>query len=81
VQQHVFDDGVGALAVLHDLVEIVAQSVRQFGNLAAYPLIERRALEDLSQLIDQLGGDTREIVDEIQRVLDFVSDPGSLLAQ
>ena len=31
VQQHVLDDRVGALAVLHDLVEIVAQGVRQFG--------------------------------------------------
>jgi hypothetical protein len=31
VQQHILDDGVGALAVLHDLVEIVAQGVRQFG--------------------------------------------------
>jgi hypothetical protein len=31
VQQHVLDDGVCALAVLHDLVEIVAQSVCQFG--------------------------------------------------
>ena len=31
MQQHVLDDGVGALAVLNDLVEIVAQGVRQFG--------------------------------------------------
>jgi hypothetical protein len=27
VQQHVLDDRIGALAVLHDLIEIVAQSV------------------------------------------------------
>ena len=31
VQQHILDDGVGAFAVLHDLVKIVAQGVRQFG--------------------------------------------------
>ena len=31
MQQHVLDDGVGALAVLHDLVEIALQHI---GNLA-----------------------------------------------
>jgi hypothetical protein len=31
LQQHVLDDGVCALAVLHHLVEIVAQGIRQFG--------------------------------------------------
>ena len=35
VQQHVLDDGVGAFAVLNDLVEIVAQGVRQFGYFSA----------------------------------------------
>ena len=35
VQQHVLDDGIGALAVLHDLVEIAAQCVRQFVNFSA----------------------------------------------
>ena len=29
VQQHVLDDGIGALAVLHDLVEIALQRIRQ----------------------------------------------------
>ena len=32
VQQHVLDDRICTLAVLNDLVEIIAQSVRQFGN-------------------------------------------------
>src|SRR6516165_946989 len=32
VQQHILDNGVCALAVLNDLVEVVAQSVRQFGD-------------------------------------------------
>ena len=35
VHQHILDDGVGAFPVLHDLVEIVAQSVRQFGDFGA----------------------------------------------
>ena len=34
VQQHILDDGVGALAVLHDLVEIVAQGVSQFSDFS-----------------------------------------------
>ena len=33
VQQHVLDDGIGALAVLHDLVEIALQRIRQFVDL------------------------------------------------
>ena len=35
VQQHVLDDGVGALAVLYDLLEVVAQGVREFGYFSA----------------------------------------------
>ena len=35
MQQHVLDDGICTLAVLHDLVEIVAQSVREFGYFTA----------------------------------------------
>ena len=34
VQQHVLDDGIGTLAVLHDLVEIAPQCVRQFVDLS-----------------------------------------------
>jgi hypothetical protein len=33
------------------------------------------------QFIDQFGRDTGEIVDEIKRVLDFMCDPGSELAE
>ena len=75
-----FDDGVGALAVLHDLVEIVAQGVRQFGYFTANPLIERRALEGLPQLIDQFDRDTREVVHEVKRILDFVGYASGKLA-
>ena len=33
------------------------------------------------QFIDQFGRDTREVVDEIERVFDFMSDPGGKLAE
>ena len=34
MQQHVLDDRVGALAVLHDLVEIAVQHVHNLVNLS-----------------------------------------------
>jgi hypothetical protein len=34
VQQHVLDDRVGTLAMLDNLIEIVAQRVRKFGNFS-----------------------------------------------
>jgi hypothetical protein len=81
VQQHILDDSVCALAVLHDLVEIVAQSVRQLSYFTANPLIERRALERLPQLIDQFSRDARKIVDKVEWILDFVGDSGGQLAK
>ena len=45
VQQHVLDDGICAFAVLHDLVEIAPQRVRQFVDFGARLLIERDALQ------------------------------------
>ena len=43
VQQHILDDGVGAFAVLNDLVEIVAQGVRQFSDFTARLIIARHS--------------------------------------
>ena len=45
VQQHVLDDGIGALAVLHDLVEIALQRIRQFVDFSARFIVERYALQ------------------------------------
>ena len=81
VQQHVLDDGIGTLAVLHDLLEIAAQHVRQLVDLLARLVVDRQALHDALQLVDQLARDGREIVDEIERVLDLVRDAGSELTE
>ena len=73
---------VGALAVLHDLVEIALQHVRQLVDLG--PQSSRRAarsLERLPQFVDQLARERGEIVDEVQRVLDLVRDAGGELAE
>ena len=40
VQQHVLDDGIRALAVLHDLVEIALQSIHNVADLAAQLFVE-----------------------------------------
>ena len=81
MQQHVLDDAIGTLAVLHDLLEIAAQHVRQLVDLLARLVVDRQALHDALQLVDQLARDGREIVDKIERVFDLVSDAGGELTE
>ena len=76
VQQHVLHDGVGALAVLNDLVEITLQRVREFNNLRTFVIVQGRSLNGVSQLLDKFNRNSRKIVDEIQRVLDLMRDTG-----
>ena len=47
MQQHVLDDGIGALAVLHDFFEIAAQHVGQLGNVGARLVVDGNAREHL----------------------------------
>jgi len=54
VQQHVPDDGIGTLAVLHNLVEVAPECVHQFGNLTALLFSDVQIRERLSQLINHL---------------------------
>ena len=72
---------VGALAVLHDLFEIALQHLRQLVDLFARLVVERGRLEHVVQFVDQFGRQRREIVDEIERVLDLVRDAGGELAE
>src|SRR6516165_1815815 len=81
MQQHVLDDGVRALAMLNDLVEVVAQSVRQFGNLSTRLRGDFYAVQRLAQFVDQFSRDSREIVDKVERVLDLLSDTGGELTK
>ena len=76
MQQHVLDDRIGALAVLHDLVEIALQHIRDLGDLCAQLAVKVRAAKRLPQFVDEFDRDGREIVDEIERVLDLVRDTG-----
>ena len=81
MQQHVLDDRIGALAVLHHLFEIALEHLRQFVDLFADLVVERRRLEHVVQLVDQFRRQRREVVDEIERVLDLVRDAGGELAE
>ena len=81
MQQHVLDDRIRPLAVLHDLLEIAFQRVGQFGDFGARGVIDFHFGQFLLQFVDQLDRQRGEIVDEIERVLDFVGDAGGQLAE
>ena len=81
MQQHVLDDGVGALAVLHDLFEIVLQHAGQFVDFSADLAVHRDRLEHVIQFVGQFRRQRREIIDEVERVLDLVRDAGGELAE
>ena len=48
MQQHVLDDGVGSLAVLHDLIEVVAKGVGQFIDLRTRRFVDMSPREERS---------------------------------
>ncbi len=53
----------------------------KFVDLLPYLVVEHGRCEHLVQLVDQFPRQRREIVDEIERVLDFVRDAGGELAE
>src|SRR5512143_128439 len=81
MQQHVLDDGVGPFAVLLDLVEVSSKRLHQFVDLSAGFLVEVTSLQSLPELIEQLCRERGEIVYEIERVLDLVSDTSGQLTE
>ena len=81
MQQHVLDDGVGALAVLSDFFEIVLQHAGQFVDFFADLAVHRDRLERVIQLIGQFCRQRGEIIDEVERVLDLVRDPSGELTE
>jgi hypothetical protein len=81
MQQHVLDDGVGPLAVLNDLAETVAQCIGQFCDFGSRLVVGRHPPERLLQIVDQLDRNAREVVNEVERVLDLMGDTRSQLAK
>jgi len=54
-KQHVLDDGVSALTMLDHLFEVGLQHLRQFADVTAHLLIERRWSQGIVQFVDQFG--------------------------
>ena len=54
MQQHVLDDRIGALAVLHDLVEIALQHIRDLTDFGAHLVVKMNAAKGFAQFVDQL---------------------------
>ena len=55
VLQHVFHDGVGALAMLNHLFEVGLQYLRQFVQFPARSRVERRLSKHIVHFSDQFG--------------------------
>ena len=81
--EHAGDDAVGAAAVLGDLAEIAGQCGDELVDVGAHIGAERCHCggRRLLQFVEQLDRQTGKVVDEIQRVLDLVRDPGGELAE
>ena len=77
--QHARDDAIGPLAVLGDLFEIAGQHSDDLVDLGALVLVERRhgRRHRFLQFVEQFDREAGEIVDEVERVLDLVRNPGS----
>ena len=81
--QHRLHDAVGTFAVLGDLLQVAGQQCRDVVDLRA--LICRsarlRRRDRFLQFPQQIDGQFREVVDEVERVLDLVRDAGGELAE
>ena len=83
MQQHILHDAVRAPAVLDDLLQIALQRRRQIVDLGPQiggngePVRRDRRVQLIQQIARQLG----KIVDEVERVLDFVRDAGGELSE
>ena len=81
VQQHVLHDHVDALAMLNNLIEYLAEC-SSAGSFRKTNLFVPPQLCYTAQLfIDQFGRHTGEVVDEIQRVFDLVSNSGQSIGR
>jgi len=66
--------------VLHDLVEIALQRIRDLADLCSQLVVERSG-KPLPQFVNELDRNRREIIDEIKWILDLVRDTGGQLTE
>jgi hypothetical protein len=55
MQQHIFDDSICPLAVLHDLVEIALQHIGNFADLRSQLVVEVGFGKRLPQFFNKLN--------------------------
>src|SRR5262245_43148596 len=67
--------------MLHDLVEIALQRIRNLADLRSQLAIEVGTSKRLPQFINQFNRNAREIIDEIERILDLVRNASGELAE
>ena len=67
--------------MLDNLGEVVLQQTGQLVHFLAELFSKCSLLHEVITLIRQLNGECREVVDEIERVLDLVGDAGGELAE
>ena len=79
--QHRFHDAVGTLPVLDYLFEIALEQRREVIDLRTNSVSEWLGSKHLSQFVDKFGRERGEIVDEVQWVLDLMSNTGGQLAE
>ena len=82
-RQHVAHDAVGAVAVMADAAEILGQVLLHLVHHPALFVGQRLAhlLQHLVELFEQLLGGFREVLHEVERILDLVRHPRRQLAQ
>lgn len=81
--QHRLDDPVRALAMLGGRFQVTCQCHDDVVHFVP-PILVQRGLgrfDRILQFVQQFNGDFREVIDEVQRVLDFMCDAGGELAQ
>ena len=83
MREHAPHDAVRPQAVLDDLAEARVELPGDVVQLLAGLLVELLpgVVEDLLHLLGELARDLREVLDEVERVLDLVGDPGRQLAE
>ena len=82
-RQHVVNHPIGAVPVLANTLEVAGQISRNL--LEQLPVVLAQLVlvvgEDLPQFLQQLLGDLREILDEVEWILDLVGYAGGELAE
>ena len=55
MQQHVLDDGIGALPVLFDLGEVALQRIHQLADFGVHGIVQMNMIQRLAQFLQQVG--------------------------